>query len=148
LNKFEILLTKNLVIGLIILFIVSLIIPVITANDKDTNIDFLSYNSKKIESSDDYKEIITFISGNAEINWIERRGFFRGEVNLTWDDYQLGLVNLSGFRNSESGIEYYNEIILEGYVYAYNFIGFSSGISFPEFAPKVLGIALGNIEWY
>ena len=147
-NKFGILFTKTLVIEIIILFIVSIINPVIIANENDTNIDFLSYNSKKIESSDDYTEIITFISGNAEINWIERRGFFRGEVNLAWDDYQFGLVNLSGFRKSESGIEYYNKLILEGFVYAYNFIGFSSGISFPEFAPKVLGIALGNIEWY
>lgn len=147
-NKFGILFTKTLVIEVIILFILILINPVITATGIDKDIDFSSYNSKKIELSDDYKEIITFIRGYAKINWIERRGFFRGEVNLTWDDYQIGLANLSGFRMSENGIEYYNELITEGFVYINYFIGFSSGISFPEFAPGILGIALGNIDWY
>jgi len=34
-----------------------------------------------------------------------------------------------------------------GFVYAYRFIGFSSGYSFPEFSPGVIGIAIGDIEW-
>ena len=153
---------KSLVFGIIVLFIGMSITPstgnivehvpfnnqILDSVDKDTDIDDISIdNSDAIEALDEHEEIITFIKGMAEINWIDRRGYIRGEVNLTWDDYWPGFINLSGFRRSESGIEYYNELVVVGFVYVYRFIGFSIDSSFPEFAPGVLGIAFGNIEW-
>ena len=135
-------------VGIILLFIGIAVQPSIAicdtyTNDVDNELEGKSENG----THDEYKEIITFIKGFAELNWIKRRGYFRGEVNITWDT-RPGRINLFGFRRSDSGIEYYNELITEGFVYINYFIGFSSGISFPEFAPGILGIALGNIDWY
>ena len=132
-----------MVLGVILLFIGVTLSPVITAFDNNKSID----NFVLVKTSDNYKEIITIIRGYAEINWIERRGYFRGEVNLTWDGYHpYGFINLSGYRHSEEGIEYYNVIVM-GFVYAYRFICFSSGYSYGWMAPGIVGIAIGNIEW-
>ena len=140
-------LVKTLALGIVVLFVGVVFQPGISAVDKETNEYDELKDSNEIKITDDYEEIITFIKGWAWINWIERRGLFRGEVNLTWGNYQWGFINLSGFRRSESGIQYYNELVGVEFVYAYHFVGFSTRYVFPEFAPRVIGIAFGNIEW-
>ena len=138
---------KILAISLIILFFAVTVLPVITAVDYvEDNIENESRINSKIGTPDNYEEIITFIQGWADLNWMERRGYFRGEVILTW--YRAyGYINLSGYRRSGSGIEYYNELILEDFVYVYNFIGYSSDYSYFMISPRVVGIAIGNLEW-
>lgn len=140
---------KGLVFTVIVFFVSITFQSSISAIDEETDEYDKIKDSNDIRTIDEYEEIITFIKGYAVINWIDRRGLFRGEVNLTWNNYQIGFINLSGFRRSESGIEYYNESIAVtvGFVYVYHFIGFSTRYSFPEFSPPVVGIALGNIKW-
>ena len=139
---------KGLVFTVIVFFVSITIQSSISATDEETD-EYDKKYSNNIKTIDEYEEIITFIKGYAVINWIDRRGLFHGEVNLTWNNYQIGFINLSGFRLSESGIEYYNESIAVtvGFVYVYRFIGFSTRYSFTEFSPPVVGIALGNIKW-
>jgi hypothetical protein len=122
------------------LFIGVAVQPSIIADNEPRNI------SKEIQEYDDYEEVITFIEGYGELNWIKRRGYFRGEVNMICNK-QSGFINLSGYRRSESGIQYYNEFIEKGLVYAYRFIGYYNGYWFGWFDPRILGIAIGNIEW-
>jgi len=140
---------KGLVFIVIVFFVGITTQSNISAIDEETEEYYNIKVSNEIRIIDEYEEIITFIKGYAVINWIDCRGLFCGEVNLTWNNYQIGFINLSGFRRSESGIEYYNESIAvtDGFVYVYHFIGFSTGYSFPEFSPPVVGIALGNIKW-
>ncbi len=126
---------KTLVVGVIVLFIGLGVQP---AFANDSNI------SKK---TDDYQEIITFIFGYGKMNWINRRGIFRGEV----ETYQERIVVLSlrGLKLSDGGVEKYN-ITEVGYVYAPRFIGFSvMNHIFPVDPPyySTIGVAFGNIEW-
>jgi len=80
------------------------------------------------------------------MNWINRRGIFRGEV----ETYQERIVVLSlrGLRLTNNGIEKYN-ITEVGYVYAPHFIGFSRMAPFMVWPPiySTIGVAFGNIEW-
>lgn len=124
--------------GAIILFIGIVIQPTIAITEPE--------NTDESRVSDDHQEIITFIKGRGDLNWIERRGFFRGEVLLICS-YQSGLINLSGYRLSESGIEYYNELIEKGFIYAYCFLGYSNGYWSGMLDPNIIGIAIGNIDW-
>ncbi len=98
------------------------------------------------KKTDDYQEIITFIFGYGKMNWINRRGIFRGEV----ETYQERIVVLSlrGLRLSDSGVEKYN-ITEVGYVYAPHFIGFSRKLPLLVWPPyySTIGMAFGNIEW-
>jgi hypothetical protein len=144
------LLLKPLALGIVVLFIGGVNAPGTSAVDKETDY----YDELKSRNENgvivEYEEIITFIIGFAKINWIERRGLFRGEVNLTSNGYSRGYTNLSGFRRSESGIEYYNELVVlneTDFVYAYHFIGLNTPNIFLEPPPVVKGIAFGNIEW-
>lgn len=94
--------------------------------------------------SDEYEEIITYIEGNAGLNWIVRRGLLRGEVNIIeWED--MGFIKLSGFRRSDSGTEFYFEVV--DFVHANRFIGWEDVDWYPLGYPIVFGIAIGNIEW-
>ena len=52
-----------LVIGIIFLFVGIALFPCITAADKDTDMNNEGMDNSKIESLDDYKEIITWIEG-------------------------------------------------------------------------------------
>jgi hypothetical protein len=138
-------LVKTLALGIVVLFIGVVIAPCISAVNKERDKNNKLKDSTEIKITDDYEEIITFIKGYAVINWIERRGLFRGEVNLTWDDFSYGFINLSGFRRSANGIEYYNKLVEVGFVYAYRFIRLYTPN--PFMYPIVNGIAIGNIEW-
>ena len=141
-------LVKTLALGIIVLFVI-IFQPGISAVDKEGGKNNKLKDSNEIKITDDYKEIITFIIGFAKINWIERRGLFRGEVNLTCNGYSRGFINLSGFRRSGIGIEYFSEVvILEEaiFVKAYRFIGLNTPNMFLEPPPVVRGIAFGNIE--
>jgi hypothetical protein len=125
---------KTLVVGVIVLFIG---IGVQPAFANDTNIRKKTY---------DYQEIFTFIFGYGKMNWINRRGIFRGEA----ETYQEPFVFLSliGFRLTNNRIEKYN-ITDVGYVYAPHFIGFSRIIPIWGWPPiySTIGLAFGNIEW-
>ena len=63
---------KTLVVGVIVLFIGIGIQPAIAIIEPE--------NTDESRVSDDYQEIITFIYGIGTINWIKRRGIFRGEI--------------------------------------------------------------------
>jgi len=99
--------------------------------------------SDKIGATAEYKEIITYIFGWwASLNWINKRGFFRGEVNMTNND--IGIFKLSGLRWNNGSVEYFEESAI--FVYAYRFIGNywdTTGFG----TPYIQGIALGDIEW-
>ena len=92
---------KNfLVVGITTLFLGIALSPVISAVNNDTDdMDDKSSGNSEIGTSEYYDEIITFIKGGGDLNWIERRGLFRGEVLLICC-YQSGLINLSGYRRS------------------------------------------------
>ena len=142
-------LIKTLALGIVVLFIGVVTAPCISAVDKERDENNKIKDSNEIKITDNYEEIITFIIGFAKINWIERRGLFRGEVNLTSNGYSRGYTNLSGFRRSESGIEYYNELVVlneTDFVYAYRFIGLNTPNIFMEPPPVVKGIAFGNVQ--
>jgi hypothetical protein len=136
------LLYKMLVVGVFFLFIGIGIYPT-TANEvykhKETKEDV-----NEIGKSDDCEEVITFINGWVDLNWIKRRGFFRGEALLICRS-QSGLINLSGYRRSENGFEYYNELIEKGLVYAYHLFCYYIDYSYFMRDPKIVGIAIGNI---
>jgi hypothetical protein len=140
-------LVKTLALSIIVLFIGVVIAPCISAVDKEKDKNNKLKDSNEIKITNDYEEIITFINGWAKINWIERRGLFHGEVNLTQGDYSRTLIYLSGFRSSENGIEYYNVSVVDGFVYAYHFVGLNTPSLFLEPPPVVWGITFGNIEW-
>jgi len=62
-------------------------------------------NNNDIGTSKGYKEIISYITGNiTNLTWIKRKGFFRGEVNITGRDPCLFL---HGLMLTENGVEYY-----------------------------------------
>jgi len=126
-DKTPVWLYKILVVGVIVFFIGVGIQPVF-ANDvycyKETK-----ENIGEVRASDDYQEIITFIFGYGKINWIERRGIFRGEVET----------------NQEIRMEKYN-ITEVGYIYAPRFIGFSASTILID-VYSTIGLAFGNIEW-
>jgi hypothetical protein len=132
-------------LGTVALFIVITVVPGISAIDKETDENNKLKDSNEIGTIDEYAEIITFIKGWAWINWIKRRGLFRGEVNFTWTHCQGAFINLTGFRRSANGIEYYNTHVVLGFVHAYRFIRLYTPNPFME--PIVNGIAIGNIEW-
>ena len=131
---------NGLIIVVILLFIGVAVQPSIIADDEPRD------SPKEIQEYDDYEEVITFIEGYGELNWIKRRGFFRGEASLICH-YQSGSINLSGYRRSESGIEYYNELIEKGLVYVYRLICCYADYSYFWLDPRIVGIAIGNIEW-
>ena len=111
--------------------------PVITA------VGMFKDNTEEIGATAEYKEIITYIFGWwASLNWINRRGFFRGEVNMINNDF--GIFKLSGLRWNNGSVEYFEESAI--FVYAYRFIG-NSDNSPPLGFPYVRGITLGDIEW-
>ena len=125
---------KTLVVGVIVLFIGIGIQPAIAIIEPE--------NTDESRVSDDYQEIITFIYGIGTINWIKRRGIFRGEIETNQE--QKAILCLGGLRLSNSGMEKYN-ITGVGYVYASRFIGFSAMSPIMEYT--ITGVAFGNIEW-
>ena len=126
---------RTLVFGVIVLFLIVGIYPASAIDtDKESNHPI----------PDEYEEIITFIKGYALLNWIDRKGYFRGEVNITLSA-MISQIKLSGFRRSQGGIEHFDETV--DYVHVYSFIGYSTDYSYSEFAPTIIGIAIGNIEW-
>ncbi|UCF50058.1 MAG: hypothetical protein JSU91_00845 [Thermoplasmatales archaeon] len=129
---------KVLVIGFIVLFIGIGIQPAF-ANELYMNKE-TKENSDEIRTSDGKKEIISYITGNiTNLTWINRKGFFRGEVNITGRDPCLFL---HGLMLTENGVEYYWSFIYN--VYVYYFIGVWT---WWLDTPVLFGIALGNIEW-
>jgi uncharacterized protein YpmB len=64
---------KSLVVGIIVLFLIVGIYP-------SSAVDTVKESNPPI--SDEYEEIITFIKGYALLNWVDRKGYFRGEVNI------------------------------------------------------------------
>jgi hypothetical protein len=143
-DKNPALLYKTFVVGVIVLFIGIGIQPTI-ANESNIHNE-IKEDIGEIEKSDDYEELITIIKGWGDLNWMTRRGFFRGEALLICR-YQYGLINLSGYRRSESGIEYYNELIEKGLVYANRLICYYVDYSIFMRDPRIVGIAIGNIVW-
>ena len=127
---------KALVVGIIVLFIGVGIQPAL-ANDVYINKE-KKENTDESGASDDYQEIITFIFGYAELNWIKRRGIFRGEILLYRCPWCSG-IDLFGLRRSNGGVEIYQEHDLDS-VHVPRFIG----LAFMDFE---WGIAIGNIEW-
>ena len=124
---------KTLAIVVIILFICVSLSPCITADDFE----------KDNRSRDEYKEIFTFIRGLwVSLDWINKRGNYRGEVNLT--NNERGIFRLFGIGWSDGKIVYFQEYAT--FIHAYSFIGYYE-ISAYGF-PYVQGITLGNIEWY
>ena len=146
-DKKDILACRILVIGTILLFLGASLPLVISAVDinryylKDEPVD----KSQK-ETADNHKEIVTFLFGQANIDWVKRRGFFRGEVNLTGipNPSSKGPIFIVGYRFFEDGIEYYYDEVDD--VYAYRFTGISINGSQPQTEFLVMGIALGNID--
>ena len=138
------LLCKTLVMGIVVLFIGMSITPSVAVDTlKKPSMPI----SDKTGASDDYQEIITFIFGYGKINWINRKGILRGEVET--DKEIITVLSLRGLRLSDSGVEKYN-ITEVGYVYAPHFIG-SSGklpylLSETDYY-STIGVAFGNIEW-
>jgi hypothetical protein len=134
-DKKSILFKRTLVIGVIILFI-GVGFKSAFANDvyiiKETK-----ENTDEIGISDDYHEIITWIDGSGDINWINRRGLFRGEVQIVGEGHPIPTIRLHGYRFSNGDVEYYYMSVFD--VHLYFFRGFSIG----DF---IFGIALGNIE--
>jgi hypothetical protein len=129
-------------VGVIILFIGVGIHPAL-ANGVYINKETKEKNDDS-RPFDEYNEIITYIEGYANIDWIKRRGLLRGEVDITeWE--QSGYVKILGFRYSNGIIEYFFEIVHS--VYAYRFIGVVNNEFFPVGNPIVFGFAFGNIEW-
>ena len=127
-------LSKTLATVIIILFVIISLNPgIIADNIKRDN-----------KSRDEYKEIVTHIFGmRVSLEWMTKRGKYRGEANLTNNDY--GIFKLTGFGWKNGKIVYFEEFAT--YVYAYRFIGYykdTTGFG----TPCVQGNALGNIEWY
>ena len=133
---------KTLALSIIVLFIGVVIAPCISAVDKEKDKNNKLKDSNEIKITNDYEEIITFIIGFAKINWIERRGLFLGEVNLTQGDYSRTLIYLSGFKRSENGIKHYNVSVVDGFVYVYHFIVLNTPSLFLETPPVVWRITL------
>lgn len=132
-TKKSTMLSKTLTIGVIVLFIIISLIPNITAN----------YIEKNNRSKDEYKEIITHVWGWwVSLNWINKRGNYRGEVNMTNNDY--GIFKLTGYGWYKGRIIYFEKFAT--FIYAYRFIGHSDMSDWGY--PYVWGITLGNIEWY
>ncbi len=128
-------LSKTLVIGVISLFVIISLTPGITADDIE----------KDNRSRDEYKEIITYIFGLwVSINWINKRGNYRGEVNLTQITDDSGIFKLSGYGWSNGKIVYFQEYAT--FIHAYRFIGRSVTDAWGWH--YVQGITIGNIEWY
>ena len=139
-DKNPALFSKTLVFGLIVLFI-GVGIQSGIANEFFTNME-TKEKTEYNRASDDYQEIITFIIGYGQINWIERRGIFRGEVETNQE--RQAILILGGLRLSNGGMEKYN-LSGVGYVYATRFIGFSAMTILMEHG--IFGVAFGNIEW-
>jgi hypothetical protein len=135
---------KGLVLGIIVLFIGISTIPEINAVDGDTD-DLIdkSINNFEIKSFDDYEEIITLITGGGHINWIKRKGLFRGEILIETCPWCKG-INLIGLRHSNGSIELFREYNLEfpyggPYLHIPSFIGWARGSG-------IEGIAIGDID--
>jgi len=126
-------LSKTLAICVIIVFFTVSLNPVTIADDIELD----------NRSRDEYKEIVTHVFGMwVSLEWITKRGKFRGEVNLTNDG--IGLFKLTGFGWKNGKVVFFEEFAT--FVYAYRFMGHNSHSGFGT--PIVQGNALGNIEWY
>lgn len=101
----------------------------------------LKDSSDEIETYDDYKEIITFVSGTPSGGWIERKGPFRGSIE--YKCYPDTTLDLYGLRISNGKLKLYQERDIS-YVYIPHYIGIycTNSFIFPY------GIAIGNIDWY
>jgi hypothetical protein len=69
-------------------------------------------------------------------NWIKRRGFIRGEVEI--ENQPLESLAIFGLRKVNGSVEIYSDGHVHR-IHAYRFIGF--------YRPCIWGIAFGNIEW-
>ena len=139
-NKTRDLLSKTLVVGVIVLFIGIGVQPVF-ADYIDKVDDELKDNSDEIGTSDDYKEIITFIYGDGEVKWVEHRGLFRGALSI--NKLPWGELYLFGIRRSNILLRLFSESIR--YVYAPRFIGLTINLAFGHWI--IYGFAFGDIEW-
>ncbi len=127
---------KKFVVGVIVLLI-GVGIQSAFANDV--------YISKKTKdnfdeplASDDYKEIITFIWGGSQSEWINRKGFFRGEIEIYSSTWGIPL-KIKGLRLTNGKVERFSMFVIE--VHANFFIGFIFD------GEQALGVAFGDIEW-
>jgi len=131
---------KTLVVGVIVLFVGVAVQPVF-ADYIDKVDDELKDNSEEIGTSDDYKEIITFIYGDGEVKWFEQRGLFRGALSI--NKLPWGELYLFGIRRSNILLRLFSESIR--YVYAPRFIGLAINLAFGHCI--IYGFAFGDIEW-
>jgi hypothetical protein len=128
---------KNIltVVGITILFLGLAIQPSIADNVNTDN-----------KSSEEYKEIITYIIGmgfDVNLNWINKRGNYRGEAIITlFGDH--GGLKVYGFGWSNGKIVFFKENA--SYIQAYRFIGYYDMGDFGW--PYIRGITFGNIVWY
>ena len=127
---------KKLVVGVIVLLIG---VGIQSAFADDV------YISKKTKdnfdeplASDDYKEIITIISGGDHSEWINRKGFFRGEIEIYSSIWGIWL-KIKGLRLTNGKVERFSMFVSE--VHANFFIGFIFD------GERALGVAFGDIEW-
>jgi hypothetical protein len=117
-----------------------LLIPMTSAVDLNSDVnDEITDNSDKIVASDDYAEIITWISGSGHPDIIERFGPFLYEVSITRCG-NYGGPNLFGLRSSNGSVETYHERDI-AQVYIPRFRGFMLE------PMMIMGIAFGDIEW-
>jgi hypothetical protein len=132
---------KGFVFGLILLFIIGSISSIVTAINDDTEYEDEEINNfNESEGFDNHIEIITFINGGYDFTWTERRGFFRGEVEI-WGKVGWEIpLDLFGLRITNGRLEIFSIGVI--YAHVYFFRGFCLGEDKTAF-----GYALGNIDW-
>jgi hypothetical protein len=128
---------KGLAVTAIILFIGVGVQPAYAVNKfLSISDDVKDYYDREL--SDDYQEIITFISGGDQSEWINRKGIFRGEIEIYSSAWGIP-ITLKGLRLTNGKVERFSMIVSD--VHAYYFIG----LIFDD--TQALGFALSNIDW-
>jgi hypothetical protein len=131
---------KLCIIGI---FMILMLIPVSSAIGTDDTIDNESYKKSEIYPLDIYNEKISIISGYCQS--VNTKGFFFNEpIDIVVGSFSVYLL---GFKQPDSGSSYF-EVEVDNSVQAPRFIGMVRELyNHPDQCYKVIGIALGNIEW-